>query len=253
MEAVLVGILGYLLWHEWKAQSKEETAATPSKRLCDYYVAGSVFEDPSAALARGVRLLEFHIYADEQGHPIVAKTPLNEGYDYAADNMSFESCCVTCVNEAFPSESPLILSLVFHSENAVTMNRAAEHLRTTIRKHLLEPGTTDIVREPAGRFTNKVIIVSGGNTVGTEMEPLVNVSWSESDLRRLTYSQAIHSRDQSDLVAYNRDHITMVAPDPLFGKSSVNPDTALAYGCQWNLFANDRVQTGFVEKPSGLQ
>ena len=253
MEVALVGILGYLVWSELKSQSEEDAPPSPSKRLCDYYVAGSVFEDPSVALARGIRLIELHVYGDEQGYPIVSKKPLNEGYDYAADKMSFESCCVTILNEAFPSDKPLILSIVPHTENSVTMNRIAEHLHTTVHRYLLPIGTTDVHQAPMDTLKNKLVIVSGGNISGTALEPLVNLSWSGSHLRRLTYGQAIHSADQSDLVAYNRHSITMVAPDPLFGKSPVNPDTVLAYGCQWNLFANNRVQTGFVEKPRGLQ
>ena len=249
MEYALVGLLGYLLWDEWKTQT---IAPTPSKRLCDYYAAGAVFEDVSTALARGVRLIELYVYSDEQGYPVVAKQPLNDGYDYALDNVSFESCCVALVNDAFPSKYPLILSIVSHTENAVTMNRMAEHLNTTLRRHLIQE-TRGIATAPLDGLANRVILVSGGNFVGTELEPLVNLSWSGSDLRRLTYSQTIHSRDQPDLVAYNRDHITLVAPDAVFGKSPVNSETVLAYGCQWSLFPTGRVQSGFVEKSPGLQ
>ena len=251
MEWLLVAGLGYLVWDELNVQKKDTVAEHPTRRLCDYYVAGSVFEDVPSALARGIRLIELHIYSDEQGWPIVAKKTLNEGYDYAYDNWTLDSCCISLLNGAFPSEDPLILSMVFHTENAVTMDRAADTLTTTIRKHLIS--SKDVVHTPVTQLKDTILIVSGGNTTGTKMEPLVNLTWAGSDLRRLTYSQAIHSRDQTELVAYNRDHITMVAPDPAFGKSVVNPDTALAYGCQWNLFANNRVQTGFVEKPRGLQ
>jgi len=79
------------------------------------------------------------------------------------------------------------------------------------------------------------------------------MSWSESNLRHLTYGQAIHPRDQPELVAFNRNHISIVAPDPVFDSSNVNPDTAFAYGCQWILFESSRVAPGFVEKPSGLR
>jgi hypothetical protein len=252
MEYALVGVLGYLVWSEWNSQRGESESLMPRKRVCDYHAAGAVFEDLSTALARGIRLIELHVYSDEQGYPVVANHPVSEGYDYALDNVSFESCCVTLVNEAFPSKHPLILSIVSHTENAVTLNRVAEHLKTTLRKHLVKE-TTGIPTALLDRFADRVIVVSGGNFVGTELEPLVNLSWSGSDLRRLTYSQTIHSRDQAELVAYNRDHITMVAPDPVFGKSNVNPDTVLAYGCQWTLVESSRVQPGFVEKSAGLQ
>jgi hypothetical protein len=111
----------------------------------------------------------------------------------------------------------------------------------------------DIARKSLDELGNKLIIVSGDHVRGTVLEKLVNMSWSESDLRRLSYNQAVHSRDQSELVGYNRDHISIVAPDPAFGKAGVNPDTPFAYGCQWNLFPSSMAPGGFVEKHVGLQ
>jgi hypothetical protein len=243
--AILLAILGYVIWIEFVDEPK---LTGPRKRLCDYYVTGSVFEEPSVAIARGVRLLEVHVYSDESDQPIVAKKPLNEGYDYTYDNWTFESVCVQ-LNEAFPSPDPMILSIVPHTTKGTTLNRIAYHLKTTVRKHLL-PGTRDIHSASLDSLAGKLIIVSG-STQGSELDELVNLSWSESKLRRLTYQQAIHSRDQKELVAFNRNAISMVAPDMAFKKSGVNPETIAAYGCQWILF--DTGRKGFVEKPAGLQ
>ena len=77
---VLVLFIVYLLYDETLG---EAPVLTPRKRLCDYYVAGSVYQDIPAALARGVRLLEVHVYSDEQDQPVVALKPQNDGYDYA--------------------------------------------------------------------------------------------------------------------------------------------------------------------------
>ena len=246
---VLAGVIGYIVYDEFVHEKRQ---IFPRKRLCDYYVAGSVFEDIPAAIDRGCRLVEVHVYADEQGYPVVAKEPLNGGYDYAVDNVSFEKCCNDIGNLAFPSPDPFILSIVPHTENTLTLNRVAEHLKTTaVRRHLT--GEKEVHRLEIDTLADKLILVSGGHARGTDLEPMLNLNWDESALRRLSYSQATHSRDQAELVGHNRDRISMVAPDPAFGKSGVNADTPFAYGCQWNLFSSSWVPGGFVEKHIELQ
>jgi hypothetical protein len=63
MIVLLLVFIGYLLQDE---SLGVQPVLTSRKRLCDYYVPGSVFEDIPSALARGVRLLEVHVYADER-------------------------------------------------------------------------------------------------------------------------------------------------------------------------------------------
>ena len=244
---VLMILLAYLVLSEVSG----EPVVSSRRRLCDYYAQGSVFEDVPTALKNGIRLLELHVYSDEQGYPVVAKHSLQGGYDYAEDNWTFEECCVSIANDAFPSKDPLILSIVPHTTNNITLNHVATHLKTTVHRHLI--AQKDIVETSIDELANKIVLVSGGNITGTDLEELVNLSWNNSDLRRLGYSQAVFPRDQPDLVAFNRSAITLVAPDPAFGKVKVNPEVVRAYGCQWNLFPNPSAEPGFVEKPSGLQ
>ena len=244
----LVVLLIYLVMSELNGTSP---VSVSRRRLCDYHAQGSVFEDVSSALKRGLRLVELHVYSDEQDWPIVAKEPLNAGYDYAENNWTFEECCVAIANDAFPSRDPLILSIVPHTNSNLTMNRVAEHLKTTVHRHLIPD--KDVHEMPLDQLANKIVLVSGGNINGTDLEEMVNLSWNESNLRRLGYSQAVFPRDQPDLVAFNRSAITLVAPDPAFGKAKVNPEVVRAYGCQWILFPDPSAPGGFTEKPSGLQ
>lgn len=222
----------------------EVPVLTPRKRLCDYYVPGSVFEDIPTALARGVRLLEVHVYSDEQDHPVVALHPQNDGYDYALENVTFEQVCVMIGNDAFPSNDPFILSIVPHTEKTITINRIAEHLKTTIRRRLVTTHK-NIATLPIDTLNDKVLIVSGGNAKGTELEDLVNLSWDDSNLRRLTYQQALHPRDEEELVRFNKNNITLVAPEPELRTVTANPDKPKYLGCQWNLY--DRTGGGFHE------
>lgn len=244
----LMALILYLVLDE--SVGEPMSPVMPRKRLCDYTAAGGVYEDLSAVLARGSRLYEVHVYSDEQDHPVVAKHPLNDGYDYAEDNVTFEQVCVDLVNDAFPSKDPFILSIVMHTNKAVTANECAQHLKTILRRHLLKTNAA-VARMPIDDLKNKLVLVSGGSIRGTELEPMVNLSWMTEDLRRLSYQQALFPRDESGLVAYNRDHITMVAPETEVRTVNANPDRPKALGCQWNLY--DTSGGGFVEKAEGLK
>lgn len=245
---VLLLLIGYLLYDETLGDT-----AIPIEvrdRLCDYIAAGGVYEPLADVLARGSRLYEVHVYSDERDHPVVAKVPLNDGYNYVEDNVSFEQVCVDLVNDAFPSKDPFILSIVLHTEKAVTANECAEHLKTTVRRHLLPPSDKSVARMPLDSLANRLILVSGGNVRGTALEPMVNLSWTGEDLRRMSYQQALHPRDLSGLIAYNRDHITLVAPETELRSVNENPNRPKYLGCQWNLY--DKSGGGFVKKPTPL-
>lgn len=245
----LVLLIAYLLYDD--SFGEPMTAPMARKRLCDYYAAGGVYEPLADVLARGSRLYEVHVYSDEQDHPVVAKRALSEGYNYAEDNETFEQVCVDLVNDAFPSKDPFILSIVLHTDKAVTANECAQHLKTTVRRHLLPQTERSIARAPIDALANKLILVSGGNVRGTALEPMVSLSWSGEDLRRLSYQQALHPRDEMGLIAYNRDRISLVAPETDLRTVNANPDKPKYLGCQWNLF--DTSGGGFTEKPSPLR
>ena len=221
-----------------------EIAPPRNKRLCDYTVAGSVFEDIPKVLRKGIRLLELHVFSDERDEPVVATKPFNDGSDVVDENISFEQAMVDIVNGAFPSDDPFILSIVPHTEKSFTLNRIAYHISTTVRKHLVDL-KEEIVTEPLENLVNKIVIVSG-NVAGTELEKYVNLSWVDSNLRRLSHHQAIHPRNPDELAEYNQDRITLVAPEMVFKKFKGNRETPVAYGCQWNLFADG--PPGFVQK-----
>ena len=179
MEALLAVVLllfiGYLLYEETLGDPEEPPA--PRGRLCDFIATGGVYEPLEDVLARGSRLYEVHVYSDERDHPVVAKHPLNDGYNYAEDNVSFEQVCVDVTNDAFPSKDPFILSIFLHTDKAVTANECAYHLKTTARRHLFKTDA-DVARMPLDKLANKLILVSGGTVRGTELEPMINLSWS---------------------------------------------------------------------------
>jgi hypothetical protein len=239
---ILLGILMWLLTNETLG---DPIQVVTRKRLCDYFVAGGVHEPLADVLARGSRLYEVHVYSDEQDQPVVAKKPQNDGYDYAEDNIPFERVCVDIVNDAFPSKDPFILSIVLHSEKTIIANRVAEHLATTVRRHLMPP-TNDLAQAPLDSLENKLILVSGGGARGTDLEPLITLFWTDQSLRRLSWHEAAHPRDPSELLAFAKDHLVLVAPHPELRILSADFHRPEELGCQWNLF--DRSGGGFIER-----
>jgi hypothetical protein len=238
LAALLAAVLVYLLYDTWA----QKTPVIPrTGRLCDFTVAGSVFEDIPSAIRRGIRLLEVHIYSDERDQPVVAMTPQTGGSNVATDNVSFESVCIDIANDAFPSKDPFILSMVLHTDRTVTINKVAEHLQTIPRKFLFPD--KEIQFAEISHLADKLILVSGGTVNGTALEPLLNLNWNDAGVRRMTYQQAIAPRDPEDLKRFTRDGIVLVAPQPEFKTIVGNPRAPLAFGCQWNLF---------LEGPPGL-
>ena len=244
---VLLAIIAWLIAEEDLGTPME---IMPRKRLCDYSAAGGVHEPLADVIGRGSRLYEVHVYSDEQDRPVVAKHAQNDGYDYAEDNITFEAVCVDLVNDAFPSKDPFVLSIVLHSDKAIVANRVAELLNTTVRRHLIKT-TKDISLAPIDALANKLVLVSGGNVRGTELEPLINLFWTEMNFRRLSWHEAAHPRDEPDLIAFNKDHISLVAPHAELRMKNAHPERPKALGCQWNLF--DGSGGGFVEKPEALR
>ena len=228
-------------------------------RLCDYYIASSAYSTfPSSyvydyisdgiiplVVKAGARLIEIDIYADSQDKPVVGLKNESIGYNYAKNTVSFESCCVSIANSAFNkvessvSSDPFILSLVFHTDKRNVMDACANILKTTVGRYLLGPEYSfqrkNLALEPICNLNNKLVIVSGGNIKGTNIEELVNLSWSTSNLRRLSYMQASQPYDHDELINSNRQNITMVVPHPDPDLKNNNPTILFSYGCQWNL------------------
>jgi hypothetical protein len=232
MEMVLVaGALvaaGYLIAQEVKT----EVAVAPRKRVADYYVAGALNEDPISVLANGMRLLELHVGSDMQDRPVLLPS-----------GDKFEPVCVTLLNKAFPSKDPFILSLVFHTDTTVTLNAVAKSLRETVHRHLVPP-TPNLAEVQLDTLADKLILVSGPETRGSDLEPLVTLSWGDSGLRRLDYARALHPRDPEELKQFAAHHLVLVVPDKSKGVYAGDNDI-VASGCQWNLAGTG---AGFIER-----
>ena len=234
MIAVVLGVvLAYLVYQEVKGTPVLATIAS-RKRLCDYGATGSVYEDIPTALKRGTRLLEVHVYSDEQDKPVVSTRPMNSGYDFAPDNVSFESVCVDVANDAFPSKDPMILSIVMQTDKSIVAERVVEHIRGTLRRRLIAGPVS--ATAPIDELADKVVIVAAR---GSALDSVLNMSWSDDNVRRLTYQQALHPRDPEELTRFNKDNITLVAQQPELKTINANPNQPMGFGCQWNFYIQD--------------
>lgn len=203
---------------------------TRRKRVADYYVAGTT--DLSEAMSSGKRLLELHVGSDMQDRAVLL--PSEE---------KFEPACVALLNKAFDSRDPFILSLVFHTDTTVTLNAVAKSLRETVHRQLVPP-TPELAEVPLDSLAGKLILVSGPETRGTEMESLVTLSWGDSGLRRLDYARALHPRDPEELKEFAEHHLVLVVKDK--SKNVYAGDNEIvASGCQWNLAGSG---AGFIER-----
>jgi hypothetical protein len=260
-------------------------------RLCDFCVASSSYSVfPGAevydyvsekiiplAIKAGVRLVELDIYSDTNDQPVVGLKNQKLGTDYAYNTVPFNECCNSVGQTAFNtitspvSSDPFILSLVFHTDKTKTINAAAEILKSSAcRPHLLDSSYSytrkNLAVEPVCNLQNKLIIVSGGSaTKGTLMEELVNLSWSTSHLRRMTYLQASQPHDHDEMIDYNRNNITMVVPDIGEDLVNSNPEILFTFGCQWimmnygsidnmmEIYIGEFQENSLVLKPAALR
>jgi hypothetical protein len=231
-----IALAGYLITRE---VDSEMPTNTPRKRVADYYVAGAAYEDPVSVIKKGMRLMELHVGSDQQDRPVVLGSSLRG----AESENKFEPVCVAILNQAFPSRDPFILSLVFHTDTTVTLNAVAKSLRETLHRHLVPP-TPELAELPLDSLANKLILVSGPETRGTDLEALVTLSWGESNLRRLDYARALHPRDPEELRQFAAHNLVLVVSDK--SKNVYAGDNEIvASGCQWNLAGSG---AGFIER-----
>jgi len=224
-----IALAGFLISREVGAEFPTPEN-TQRKRIADYYVAGTT--NVEEALSSGKRLLELHIGSDMQDRPVILPS-----------EQPFEPVCVTLLNKAFGNKDPFILSLVFRTDTTVTLNAVAKSLRETVHRHLVPP-TPDLADVPLDSLANKLIIVSGPETRGSDLESLVTLSWGDSGLRRLDYARALHPREPEELRQFAAHHLVLVVTDK--SKNVYAGDNEIiASGCQWNLAGTG---SGFIER-----
>jgi hypothetical protein len=230
-------------------------ASDNAYKVCDYYIAssartvfpsGSIFDyvDPGTitkVLAAGARWIELDIF-DEGGRPVVTAANTKFGFRQTYNKVYLEDALSAIAANAWNPKSvpnstdPLFLSLNLLTENTTTMNNTAAIVLQALKSYMLDATyahqAINIAQEPICNLKGKVVIVSGGNIKNTDLDELVNLSWSGPYLRRYTVTQAEETYDHQELTDFNRQAMTVVVPDP--SSKNDNKDATLAwnYGCQ---------------------
>lgn len=257
--------------------------------LCDYYMASSGYSTLSGTtmytytavdaitkvVKAGARLVEMHVY-EVNKKPVVGVASQTSQKMLTYNTLPFEECCVTLGNAMFNADvtpgyrNPFVLSLVFHSNNTTLLNECADILKTTLRKFMLDSSYSyqrkNLAVEPICKLMGKLVITSDDTTKGNGMEELVNISWSSSRMRRLTYTEAAQTYDHEELIEFNKRNITMVVPDmDTTAFKNANPEICFSYGCQWvgmmygsldnamEVYTGKFLESSFAIKPDPLR
>uniref|UniRef100_A0A6C0I6K3 phosphoinositide phospholipase C n=1 Tax=viral metagenome TaxID=1070528 RepID=A0A6C0I6K3_9ZZZZ len=251
--------------------------------LTDYYVAGSGYSMLSSktvysyitadaitkVIAAGARVIDLHVY-EVNKKPVVGIADEATGKMLTYNTIPLEDCCNVIASNAFATTTPFIMSIVFHTDDTVLINNCADIMKNTLRKYMLDSSYSyqrkNLALEPACNLMGKLIVVSGEKHKGTAMDELVNISWSSSLCRRLTYTQAAQTYDHDELTEYNKRNITLVVPDlDTSSMANQSAEICFSYGCQWvlmnygsldnalEIYIGKFVDSSFIVKPEPLR
>lgn len=285
-----MAVLAVIGWMNYTLDTPKETFGSGSPigcpndyALCDYYMASSALsvyggntayayikvENISEVIKSGARLVDLHIYVVDK-KPVVGYASKKEKKMYSYNTIPFEECCLAIANTAFAAETtgsrnPFVLSLMFHTESPRIMTMCADILKSTLVRFMLgldySSSKRDLAIEPVCNLMGKLIVISGPETVGSEMSELVNMVWGQSSLRRVTYKEAAQTYTPEEDTDFNRRKITLVVPAQ--GETSLKNNKAeicFGYGCQWVAMNYSSVDKGldlyvgkFLESPFALK
>lgn len=270
----LASTLGGLDIYKGLMQVSPLACDSTKTKVCDYYAAGScrsvfpstsVYDYVSAdvltkVLATGARWLELDIY-QEGGMPVVAFCKPVSGFRLSYNSVALVDCLHAIAGAAWSSRvvpnasDPLFLSLNIHSDSATFINSVAGALKGVLRPWMLDMTYShqakNIAQEAMCNLKGKLVIVSGVNHGGTDMDELVNLSWSGPFLRRLTLTQAEEVHDTKELIDFNRKNLTMVVPEVVSSLANNPAGAVWALGCQvvlMNFGSPDSAMASYLEK-----
>ena len=293
-----MAVLAVIAWMNYTLDTAKETFGSGSPigcpndyALCDYYMASSALSvyDGKTAYAsikadnitsvikdKGARLVDLHIY-NVDGKPVVGYASKNKKM-YSYNTIPFEECCLAVANTAFADDTlggknPFVLSLMFHTREEKIITACADILKSTLVRFMLGSDYSssnldpiDLAIEPVCNLMGKIIIVSGPETVGTQISELVNMVWDKSSLRRMTYKQAAQTYTPEEDTEFNRRKITLVVPDDnKTDFTNKKAEICFIRGCQWvamnygsidnalDLYAGKFKESPFALKPEPLR
>ncbi len=268
--------------------SELNKASKRNNKLCDFYIAcaykpymtkNQLFDYCSLdiveeILISGVRSIYIDIFNSQMSgdaHPIISNGFQEGEWKLAYNSILFEDLCKTIDKIVFSSgyvnnfNDPFILCLNLKTNgNYKCLNKVKKILYNVFGNRLLDNSYTysskHIMTTKIKDLMGKVIIFCSEGHKNTDLEELVNFSWEEQGLKKISYESIDPTVENTDKVKLNNDElknfnkngITIVTPnDNTYYTYNYNTNYAWDAGCQM-VFMNyqkvDNFMNAYIEK-----
>jgi hypothetical protein len=245
-------------------------------RLCDYYIASSfrplsctnqLFDYMSLSILQtvlkyGPRFIWVDVFNSElsdKAEPIISNGIKDGNWKLSLNVVSFKEFCYSLSQTIFKSgkvnnyEDPFILSLNLNTQhNLHCLKKIKDYLLKYLGPHLLGVHynykninignvTMDNLCGGDGRIP-KLIIFANGEFENSDLDELINYSWSQDNLKLLNYKSISPNISDADVVKedidyiknYNTTNLSIVTPDRFtLLTRQYNPEYAFNSGCQF--------------------
>jgi hypothetical protein len=239
-------------------------------RLCDFYIASSFrpltainqrFDYCSTrilerVLKYGARFLWLDVFTDGIGKspsPIVCVGQTKGSWNYSLNNVLLEDCIYTIASTAFTSgkvnnhEDPIIIALNLNVDrNFMCLKKIKDILVRHLGSKLLgihySRSSQNIGQVAMKKLMGKVIIFSGDGYEDSELEELINYSWTKKELKVINNKSVDPNvkisnyvkEDGDALINYNKNNLSIVVPEQnSFFTRQYNPTYSWDLGCQF--------------------
>jgi hypothetical protein len=196
-------------------------------------------------IAHGARCLDFEVFTVD-GEPVVATSMDASVHSKASLNyLPFGTAMSNAAQYGFQggrcqnAGDPLLISIRMNTKQSEVYPAMAAAIKKSFGNRLLGPeygneyGGKNIGTVPLRQLMGKaVVLYSGPPTNNVDFNKLVNGSTGGVFLRKLTHYDVKYTHDPNELVAYNKQNMSLVVPSPN-EERSMPASLAYQYGCQF--------------------
>ena len=258
------------------------------KKLCDFYVSCAYkpymvdnqlfgycsLEIMKAVLFSGVRCIYVDIFNSSMtsdADPVVNNGYMEGEWKFAFNSLDFKEMCILIKKIVFSSgyvnnyNDPFILCLNLKTNgNYKCLNKVKKILFEAFGSRLLDNSYTYsskyVMTEPIKDLMGKMIIFSSGGYDNSDLEELINYSWDNSGLKKITYESldlenentSVVKLDNAELKNFNMNGITLVTPNEnTIFTYNYNPSYAWDSGSQFvflNFHKIDQNMNTYIER-----
>ena len=235
-----------------------------------------------SVIKQGCRLLDFEIYSVNKKAVVASSAANSFNYKESYNSVDFDKVMDTVSRYAFagstaPNASdPLFLHFRIMSKHPYVCDQMAKSIKRNLGDRLMgseygnEYQGENLGAVPLKKFMGKCVIICDKQNdlfEKTSLDKLVNIASGSQMMRELTNFQVVYTHNYSELINYNKKHMTISTPDLKADADNVPVNVHQKYGVQFtcmnfqtndsNLqyyekFFNDRGYA-FILKPKNLR